>query len=358
MHTMSVESLENDIGELMKNTSEVLLPHPPARLFRMLQHFHTVTCLTLGGSTVQRVMHDYIVPTALQEPYLIHMVLAVAFGHLKHLESVSTESSQCHAYALAQAMHWQNGLELYRAALSNVAQPGKHKGDAIIGTTFLAVICAHIMEDEVWFEEFVSNYDRAVTRILSPLAVSSGVKALNNTAGLFDSTVAFRSVLLEADDSMGTYTCQDCGVDGLPPAFIKLCDLDEDSTPSNNPYHSIVRLLTPLLYLKPTKGHFQKLISFGGRTFDLFRPLLHIRDSKALLLLSYWLALLAQTDQWWLDIRARSQCSAIVHYLSTIPDSSIHALLAFPASFGKASLASLWQDFTSNPDLLHGVELS
>jgi len=341
---MSVELIENDIEELTRNTSELQPTRPPARLIRVLQHFQTATCFTLGGSTVQQVMHASIMQAALQEPHLMHMVLAVAFGHLKHLESVHMDSSRCRAYAFAQAMHWQNGLELYRAALTHVAQPGKHIGNAIIGTAFLAVICAHVMEGEMNLNAFLSQYENAVTQVLSPLAVSSGVKALNKTGNLFNSPVAFRSVLLESDDSLGTYTCQDNGVTGLPPALAKFCDLDRNSTPSNNRYHSIVRLLTPLLHLEATKGHFQKLISFGGRTFSLFQPLLYKKDFKALLLLSYWLALLAQSDQWWVNIRAGSQCSAIVHYLSTIPDPGLHALLSFPASLGKASLASLWQE--------------
>jgi hypothetical protein len=132
-------------------------------------------------------------------------------------------------------------------------------------------------------------------------------------------------------------------VDGLPLAFVELCDLDSTSTNENNEYHYILRLLTPLLCLDPNSENFTKLIAFSGRTWPYFQPLILRKDPRGLLLVAYWFATLRQLDdQWWLTLRARSECIAIVTYLAQLHDPKIDALLAYPASFGQADLSYIW----------------
>jgi len=159
----------------------------------------------------------------------------------------------------------------------------------------------------------------------------------------------WRQVLPGSDDDRGTFSDgSETGIVGLPPAFVNLCDLDEHSTNENNEYHYILRLLTPLLRLKADPENFAALMAFCGRTLPTLRPLVLSRDPIALLLLSYWFALTAQIDQWWLTQRARSECMAIVQYLSGLGNPKITALLPFPASFGQASLSYIW--IASSPD--------
>ncbi|TKA55283.1 hypothetical protein B0A49_12685, partial [Cryomyces minteri] len=301
MHTIAVDTVKHRLNDLFQPDHKLELASPTAfiRNVRILQHFQSVTSVTLGGSAVQRVMHSSVPQSAWQQPYLMHMLLAVSSAHLKRLMQVSN-GKESRAYAVAEAKHWQSGLSLYRSAIAASTGRIKPNVDVLVGTTFLSVICAFTLEDEVPLDAFVNSYDETLTYALNPMAAGSGIQALGGVINLNDS-IAWMQVLRDSDDRFSTYTSQVPGVLGMPPALVDLCGLNESSTRDSNEYHSIVRLLTPLLRLEVDIEHFTKLIAFGGRTFVRFRPLLQRRDPKALLLLSYWFALLRRIDQWWLN---------------------------------------------------------
>ena len=302
---------------------------------RLLQHFQSVASVTLGDSTVQQVMNTYVARSAWDEPYVMHMLLAVSSAHLKRLAPNSNTLRKRRSYAMAEAKHWQGGLLLYQEALATPG--GKQNVDALISTTFLSVIFAFALEDQIPEDAFITDYDKSVAHALSPMAAGSGIIALGEAFRIHTSQ-AWMPVLRKGNDRLGTYTSQAPGIEGLPSALADLCGVDEQSTSANNEYHSIIRMLAPLLRLEPSVEHFTKLIAFGGRNFSLFRPLLERRDAKALLLLWYWFALVRQLDQWWLNIRASSSCLAIATYLHTVPDPKIHALLSFPISCDQGDL--------------------
>ena len=245
------------------------------------------------------MMHSYVARTAWQQPYLMHMVLAVASAHLRRLVSSTDQPKRHSSLVVADVSHWQTGLELYRCALSSPANDVRQQGDALVSTTFIAVLYAFALGDEVAPNAYSLDYDCAVRNALSPMAAASGMAVLRSAFGVPDLSTAWRAVLLTSDDRHCTFTCQDSGVAGIPPAFVDLCGLEDTSTPKNNAYHAILRHLSPLLIVEPSNEHFVRLISFGARTFHNFRLLLEHRDTKALLLLSYWFALLSRLNQWY-----------------------------------------------------------
>ena len=153
----------------------------------------------------------------------------------------------------------------------------------------------------------------------------------------------WKPVITQSDDVEGTFSNGIVSIEGLPIAFVELCDITAVSSRASNDYTHIVRLLSPLLRLEPDPENFTKLISFSGRTWPEFRPLLLRKDPRALLLLSYWFALLRQIDQWWLIQRARTECVAITAYLNELRDPHISALLSFPKSFGHTGLSVIWE---------------
>ncbi|KAK5105658.1 hypothetical protein LTR62_002508 [Meristemomyces frigidus] len=307
----------------------------------LLQHFQSVTSVTLGDSPVQQVMNTHVAQSAWENPYLMHMLLAVSSAHLKWLRSATKRLQESRLYAIAEAEHGQTGLSLYQAALVAAGSGSEQNMDALISTTFLSVIFAFRLEDQVSSNAFSTDYDTAVAHALGPLAAGSGIIALGEAFRVLD-CVAWMPVIRRGDDRFGSYTNQAPGIEGLPSALVDLCDLDEQSTSENSEYYSVVRALAPLLRLGPSIDHFSKLIAFGDRKFSLLRPLLRRRDAKALLLLSYWLGLLRRLDQWWLNVRTSSLCLAVVEYLLTIPHPKIHALLSYPASCGQGDLGYLW----------------
>jgi len=121
----------------------------------------------------------------------------------------------------------------------------------------------------------------------------------------------------------GAFGSERPGTDGLPAALVDLCGLNAESTSDSDEYHRVLRLLAPVLKIK---------------------PLLLRRDHRALLLVSYWFASLHQIDQWWLTARAKSSCAAIVAYLAQESDDDrIHRLLEYPATFGRSGLSRIWE---------------
>ena len=83
-----------------------------------------------------------------------------------------------------------------------------------------------------------------------------------------------------------------------------------------NPYADPLHQLLPLLALPPNHpSPLTPLTAFIGRLQPSFRSLILTRDTNALLIFAYWLALMARVGSWWIVCRARMECGAIVQYL-------------------------------------------
>ncbi|KAJ9618097.1 hypothetical protein H2203_009278 [Taxawa tesnikishii (nom. ined.)] len=341
MYSMSVDLLASDLTTLCGASVLTSGLNATAGDVRILQHFQTVTSLTMGGSLLRNVMHSAVAKTAWDRPYLMHMVLAVSAAHMKWLTPASTQAKQHQEFAVSEAMHWQIGLELYQAELARKRPPPPNTictdFDPLVSAAFLAVIITFALDKSIPIDALSSEESGSALQVLSPMAAAGGFSALRCILGEFDGTSDWAAVLMDSDDRSGTFTNTLPGIDGLPAAFVSLCDLNSESTCENSPYHSILRRLAPLLRLVPDTENFGKLIAFIGRTWLDFRPLILRKDPRALLLLAWWLTLLGQVDQWWISERARSECAAIVHFLSTLRNPRIQALLPFPAPFGETN---------------------
>ena len=338
MYSMSVDLLGTDLDLLLAHDSPTNAVATASGNVRLLQHFQVITFLTLGGPRFTQVFQSSVKGKAWELPYLMHMTLAVSCAHLKRLVSRDVSPGLHQRYAIAEASHWQSGLQLYRQTLNGKT----HDFDGTITATFLSIIFTFSLDDEIPQDSFAADDPEKLMHAINPLAAAGGFGALRDVLGerMLDSV--WRSALMDSDDDKGTFSTDTPGTAGLPSAFVNLCELHESSSSENNPYHTIVRLLAPLLRLKPASNNFTKLIAYSGRTWHYFRPLLLGKDPRALLLLSHWFALMRQIDQWWIITRARTECLAIVNYLCQLRDPKIVALLPFPASFGQADISYIW----------------
>lgn len=244
---------------------------------------------------------------------------------------------------LLEATHWERGLQLHRQSLAQPRAVSTHEDqDAVLATTFLQIMYTFALNDQVPITA-VSSGSNEYLRFLAPLAATGGFRGLFQIYQELNPDSKWGPVLDSTEDAAGTFTYPSPGTSGLPKAFVRLCGLDENSTSDTSPYHRIVRLLTPVLKLPPAEENFATLFAFLGRTWPDFKPLLLKKDPIALLLLSYWLALLRQVDQWWLRTRAKTACAAVVAYLQCSESAEIRALLPFPAAFDEADAAHMWR---------------
>ncbi|KAK3113974.1 hypothetical protein LTR53_008181 [Teratosphaeriaceae sp. CCFEE 6253] len=343
VYTMSVALLTTQLSTLL----DYHPPSPgasPTNELRMLQHFQAATSRSIGSPVLKQLLHDNVWRRAWDHPYLMHMALAVSAAHLTRLRADSSFGRAGERLSVTEARHWQRALLLHGAELAQPSGAYDTRYDARVETTLLTIIYLFALEDDLPLHTFSSTSDEALAHATSPLAACSGFRALRINAAPRESSSVWIPVLAATDDERGTFTSETPGIEGLPPAFIDLCDLDEHSTVQNNDYHGILRLLTPILSLPPSVDNFPRLFAFAGRSWlRFFKPLVKQKDHRALLLMSYWFALLHQIDQWWLTTRAKTACEAIVAYLSACSqDARLLALLEYPTSFGKSGLSAIW----------------
>lgn len=291
---MSVDLVQADLEKVLRMTSELDIAAEPSTSLRLLQHFQATTSLTMGSTTCKGVMHNFVAMKAWHHPHLMHIVMAVSSAHLKRLYADQLQKFQ--QFSITEAAHWQTGLKLYRESISG---PPKHDFDATIATTFLTIMFTFALDDEVPLDAYGGEDEQKFQNALNPLAATGGFRAMRSIFGEFMNTSIWKIVLSDSDDDKGTFSnSEEAGVNGLPPALVDLCELNERSTAENSEYHHIARLLTPLLKIDFSDDNFTKLIAFAGRTWPSFQPLILRRDPRGLLLLSYWFALLSQVDQW------------------------------------------------------------
>lgn len=342
---LAVDVAQSSVLEFLGLDCGILPPGKPDDSIRALNHFQNTTCHTFGGDIVSRVMHAVVGANVWQYPYLMHMVLAVSAGHQKRLLESNSQRKRLHDLGLAEATHWHHGLKMFQEELAQSRPPPgpeRFDFDAMVAAMFLTIVFTFSMDDQHDIDALSMDNDSFVDSIINTMASTGGFCALQAIREAPSHGSIWVPVFSAADDDAGSFTNDQDGIDGLPTAFVQLCDLHQTSSSQTNSYHAILRHLTPLLLLKPGQQNMNKLFAFGGRLHGKFRPLLVRKDLRALLLLSWWLALLRQVDEWWVRNWARTTCSSIVTYLSTASNPKVQALLVFPATFGTADISWIW----------------
>jgi hypothetical protein len=348
-YSMAVTSAQTALDDYLGLDSVAALGQSTG--IHALRHFQTATCNTFVGSHLSKTMHIVVAKNIWSSPYLMHMVLAVSSGHQRRLLQTHGQKEQLRELSIREASHWNDGLQLYQGELvrkNPPPGPARTDFDSMIAAMFLTTVFAFASEDGTLDNDSATSDDDFIGKILNPMASTVGFKALQATGTGLSSDSPWVAVFHAADNSSGSFTSNEQGIEGLPPAFVRLCELDQSSTSHDNAYHRILRHLTPLLEMKLDSRNTNKIFAFGGRLHATIRPLVMAKDVRTLLLLSWWLTLFRQADKWWITGWARASCKSIVAHLSSIPDPTIQALLVFPATFGTADSSWIWGDETSN----------
>ncbi|KAM0712318.1 hypothetical protein Q7P37_011413 [Cladosporium fusiforme] len=314
-----------------------------------LHHFQEVTCHTFGAAF--HVMRTVVGNNIWQHPYLMHMAIAVSSGHQRRLLGKSSQSKKLRTLEFDEVNHWQSGLQMFQTELSRrnpTPGPNCLDFDSMVAAIFLTIVFTFAMHDGNGDRNSITDDEDFVQRIITPMSSTGGFRALQAIRDGPIETSLWIPILYASDDADGSFTSSTQGTEGLPPAFVQLCELDENSSSDTSSYHAILRHLTPLLKMEPTPRNLSKLFAFSGRLHRTFRPLVAENDPRGLLLLAWWLALLRQIDEWFVRAWAESACNSIVAYLSTAPDPRIQALLVFPATFGTADFSWIWGNELDN----------
>ncbi|KAK2794047.1 hypothetical protein FQN51_000956, partial [Onygenales sp. PD_10] len=290
---------------------------------RLLHHFQTFISHELWSPTFDGVREDIVLDLALEHSHLMHAVLAISATQLRRLDTNN------HRLQLAEMKHIQQALSSFRTALNKPLS--RDNCDAILMSSILLNLMAFSSIPESDLGPSRSWVFSSSPGQLNWLYIQLGLRLLLEQTKPFHVGSRLMPIFLASDDEKGTFSNHSPGVRGLPEDFVEVTGLDESSRPENNPYHSPLRLLTPLLTLERCHKNLFKFLHWFGLVDTEFVSLLQNKDHPALLLFSYWLGMLCEIDIWWSRERAKRECTAICILLKRRGSKDIIQLLDYPA---------------------------
>ncbi|PGG99003.1 hypothetical protein GX51_06501 [Blastomyces parvus] len=326
--SMSVDDLADKINRVLQldtSTDEAFLPVMKSISHRTVEFFHHFITMSMHASSLsdahRLVMSRKMVPLAFQNPYLMHAVFGLAVTHLRYLLPYDK------SFEIAAGIHWENALKTYRREISKPID--EHNMDPLMSTCMLLGTIIFSSDECKPANSWIFSSDP--TR-LSWLLGQSGLRYILETISMqqLQQSIWFEA-FMESDDEDHSFSSHAPGREGLHPGLADLCEIDETTTVESNPYHWPLRMLSPLLPLKPDRHNFGKLITFMGRLEPAYTKLLQEKDPRALLILSYWLGKMCEEDQWWVYHRVSTECFAICMFLEHNEDPRIVDLLQYPA---------------------------
>ncbi|KAI1910523.1 hypothetical protein LOZ58_001567 [Ophidiomyces ophidiicola] len=287
-----------------------------------LYHFvHAVQHVASMSDTSRRVSTGDMLRLAFRTPHLMHAVLGLACTSLYQYGVASRQQR------LAEAYHWQNAIKLYKHELQNPISI--HNMDALMSTCMLMGVLSFSEKEYSPLNSWVFS---SRPTDLNWLLVQGGLRYLIESVIPWLPQSIWWNFFLEADDEHKTFDDHRAGFVGLPLDLARLCGIEATTTEETNPYHSVLRLLAPLLPLPLASEHFCKFTSFMGRLQPDYITLLQRKDARACLILSYWMGKMCEQPHWWISPRVHAECTALCMFLERCPDPEVRRLLAFPAS--------------------------
>ena len=116
-------------------------------------------------------------------------------------------------------------------------------------------------------------------------------------------------------------------------------NLEDKTSPKSVYFDALIDLSVLLQVEQVSMRDFALLMAFQGRLSGEFRKLLLVLDSRALLIMLYWLVLLDGLDLWWTKTRSQCEAGAILRYLSKSSDLRIQEMLEVPRlAFGEDAI--------------------
>ncbi|GAB1193207.1 hypothetical protein APSETT444_002410 [Aspergillus pseudonomiae] len=314
---MSLRAVSSKLDELLR-----LKPkngHLPSTL-RALHHFHEATIPTVSSERSQNMMRGKMIQLAFDSPFLMHAIIGAATSHLRRIYP------EDNTYTMVEAYHWQKAINQYSEEISTAVGP--HNMDPLYSACLLMTIHSFSLEEYNPRSSFVFSDD---PEALNWLMLQSGLRYLLGLTVPWMTQSMWWDVFKRSREGNPLYDDHRPGRVDLHPELADICGIDDTTTEETNPYHWPLRMLTPLLSLERSIKTFTHYTNYMGRLLPDYYDQLLKKDPPALIILSWWLAMIVNLDVWWMETRARSECVAICMYLEESDDPRILSLLEFPA---------------------------
>jgi hypothetical protein len=231
--------------------------------------------------------------------------------------------------------HFQRAVQLYQSELActNDKNINAENTASLIGSCLLLAInefCpAGFKPEHSWV--FTTN-----PADLNWLALQGGLRCILEITRPFIGASIWGPAFQEAEDELKSFQEEQSGRSGLHHELADLCRIDDRTTAESNPYHWSVQLLSRMLKLKPYNRpeNYAIFVTWMGQIRPEFITLLRAKDERALLILSWWMALMCAVSsfQVWIYGRIVPECKAICKYLeNTSREPDILRLMQWPA---------------------------
>ena len=249
----------------------------------------------------------------------MHSILAVAACHWRyHLKS---PQQRCYS----EMFHSMQACSGLRHCLDN---EGPEQTDAAMTTS--------VFLGSISFADTTEVFQVPLTGRSVPFFWLSSQLGLGALASLFRPRASTHSLWLgifeEAAQVVVQLDDKRSGMDDIPVELATIFDVEETSTCDDHRYLRVLRQLCQLLSTDPeNESALLQYMQFVDALSPRFLHLLNALDTRALMLLSFWLALLCAKDCWWSRVRARTDCWAICEHLEIHGDESLWKYMDFPA---------------------------
>ncbi|KAJ5808895.1 hypothetical protein N7474_010164 [Penicillium riverlandense] len=251
----------------------------------------------------------------------MHAIIAVATTHICQ---ISHDNS---GYRVAEAFHWQQAVTQYSKEVATCITQANM--DKLYPACMLITVQSFTLKEYNPRESFVFSDDPTS---LNWLFLQGGMRyLLERTNQWLPQSMWFSHFMQVRDDPSFDFDDSRPGRVGLDPDLADLCGITEASTLANNPYLWPLRMLMQFLPLEQKPPCFRKYFNWVGRLEPEYQQCLLQKETPAMILLAWWLALMCCTNLWWLDARVRSECTAICMRLEDSDDPLVLRLLEFPA---------------------------
>jgi hypothetical protein len=237
----------------------------------------------------------------------MHVVQVLTACHDRHL-SPNPFSKQ----TLAENYHMSRAAALFNRKLSGPIH--QQDRDGLWATAALLGLLAYALTDASNPEEAWPLVECADSDPLEWLSIAESKSAVWNLVNPLAPGSRFASMKDTYKNAITPFKVPLSGIEGIPPQFVELFDLDDWVTAKVNPYYTSVHILIPLLPIPCERESIVRFLTFMGHMEDEFKDLLRARDPRALLLVAYFYAKVWKST-WWMERRAVLECEAICLYL-------------------------------------------
>lgn len=314
-----VEKSGGSIGSIRKQDLE--------DVHELLYHFFNTRELWLGSPEYQQIIQKEV-SLAMEAPYLLHAILAISATHLSRIAPSERRN-------IVAALHYQHALRTYSAQL------GKpifcQHVDAIVGCGFMHTMLAFENISRLSTSQKVDNAGNATW-----LRAMQGMTVLQRTENLrphYKNSIWLPVFLGSGgcdlnDQILRTDKVVDDSWASTTSVLLQtVCQVSNEFTSSpGSPYHQALKSLCGLMHLNSSHSSVNKFITFIGQLPAGFVQLFEQNDTKAMLIMAYWCAMISAIEQWWITDSALAECRRLCAVLDSVSSPEVRELLLFPAN--------------------------